>query len=210
MQARNLIRFIFVIGVLSSSVLPVGCGGTNPMSPDLLPAVGLSRAGDSFPVGGQLAAVRAATARYHDISTAMAEGFTIENEPCVAEASGVMGIHALNFARLGDQLNDPVQPEILLYTPNPAGGYRLVGVEYFRIVLVRNLQTDEVGPWMGHEPWGAGYEVVGSTPTLFGQPFDGPMEGHTPTMPWHWDLHAWIWAKNPSGIFAPFNPALSC
>ena len=45
---------------------------------------------------------------------------------------------------------------------------------------------------------------------LFGQTFDGPMPGHIPTMPWHWDLHVWVWAHNPSGMFAEWNPSLQC
>jgi hypothetical protein len=199
------------------AVLAMACGRTNPVRPEALPAAGdLPSHNEAFPVNGQLAAVRAATARYHNIATALAEGFTLinpatnENEPCVVDSAGVMGIHALNLARLGDQVNDPLQPEILLYVPNPAGGYRLVGVEYLRFVLVRKKGDTDAAPWIGHDKWGPEYEVVGATPTLFGQPFDGPMEGHTPTMPWHWDLHAWIWAKNPSGMFAPFNPSLSC
>ena len=40
--------------------------------------------------------------------------------------------------------------------------------------------------------------------------FDGPMPGHNPSMPWHFDLHAWLWAENPAGTFAMFNPTLSC
>ena len=36
------------------------------------------------------------------------------------------------------------------------------------------------------------------------------MPGHLPGMPWHWDLHVWVWANNPSGTFAQWNPALSC
>jgi hypothetical protein len=29
-------------------------------------------------------------------------------------------------------------------------------------------------------------------------------------MPVHYDLHVWLYADNPSGLFAPFNPSLSC
>jgi hypothetical protein len=36
------------------------------------------------------------------------------------------------------------------------------------------------------------------------------MEGHTPFMAWHWDLHAWIWHANPDGVFAPFNRTVRC
>ena len=43
----------------------------------------------------------------------------------------------------------------------------------------------------------------------FGQPFDGPMPGHSPGMPIHYDLHVWLWETNAGGLFA-FNAALSC
>jgi hypothetical protein len=48
---------------------------------------------------------------------------------------------------------------------------------------------------------------------LFGQPFDGPMEGHEPLMPHsthHYDLHVWLWKENPAGLFKPTNPTLTC
>ncbi|HUG65708.1 MAG TPA: hypothetical protein VMK83_10860 [Gaiellaceae bacterium] len=47
-------------------------------------------------------------------------------------------------------------------------------------------------------------------PSLFGRAFDGPMPGHNPFMPVHYDLHVWVAEHNPSGVFALFNPALSC
>ena len=43
-------------------------------------------------------------------------------------------------------------------------------------------------------------------PSLFGEPFDGPMEGHEPGQPVHYDLHAWMWRHNPAGELAQFNP----
>jgi hypothetical protein len=47
---------------------------------------------------------------------------------------------------------------------------------------------------------------VDETPTLFGQESDGPMPGHGPNEPEHYDLHAWVWHANPDGVFAEFNP----
>ena len=47
-------------------------------------------------------------------------------------------------------------------------------------------------------------------PSLFGRAFEGPMPGHGPVMPVHYDMHAWVAEENPSGLFALFNPALSC
>ena len=174
-----------------------------------------SQADVAFSVGAELAAVRQATKRFHDISAAYAAGYTTEFEPCVEIPGGpVMGVHARNEALMGDQTVDPLRPELLLYEPTPTGGFRLVGVEYFQIVLVHDGDpntNDTPTAWFGHEePPSA--RIVGPTPQLFGQRFDGPMEGHIPdgSMPWHWDLHAWIWQGNPDGIFAPFNPTVRC
>jgi hypothetical protein len=165
----------------------------------------------TFPVGPELAAVRRATAEFHDISTAYAAGYTTQFEPCVENPGvGVMGVHARNESLMGDQLLDPLRPELLLYAPKPNGAYRLVGVEYFQVVLLRNPATNEVAPWVSPDPWPSNYEVVTPTPQLFGRTFDGPMPGHIPTMPWHWDLHVWVWAQNPSGMFAEWNPSLQC
>jgi hypothetical protein len=29
-------------------------------------------------------------------------------------------------------------------------------------------------------------------------------------MPEHYDLHVWLWKHNPEGMFAQFNPRVSC
>lgn len=149
-----------------------------------------------------LQAAKAATARYHSFEQALKDGYTIEGEPCVQEAPGAMGIHAVNPTLAGDLTIDPLRPELLLYLPDQNGNLKLVGVEYFAVALT------PTGPWFGSEPPAGGF--VNAAPTVFGQTFDGPMPGHNPSMPWHYDLHVWLWADNPSGLFAPFNPALSC
>lgn len=141
---------------------------------------------------------------------AYAAGYSIENEPCVASPEGAMGIHAPNLALIGDQVLDLTRPELLLYLRKPEGGYRLLGVEYFQTARLRDPATNDVAPWFSQQPWPSNYTVVTPTPTLFGQQFQGPMPGHTPTMPWHWDLHVWVWAHNPSGMFAEWNPSLRC
>lgn len=72
-----------------------------------------------------------------------------------------------------------------------AGKLRLVGVEWF-------------------VPLATG---VKKRPVLFGQPFDGPMEGHEPTLPLtvhHYDLHTCLWKENPNGLFSGSNPAVKC
>ncbi len=40
--------------------------------------------------------------------------------------------------------------------------------------------------------------------------FDGPMLGHAPGMPIHYDLHVWVWRHNPSGTFNEYNPNVRC
>jgi hypothetical protein len=139
-----------------------------------------------------LARVRAATARYHDVDAAVADGY-VPVSPCVeAPGLGAMGVHYLNHELLVDGVLDPVRPELLLYLPDGEGRERLVGVEYLQVDDDQDLATDQ------------------DRPSLFGVPFDGPMEGHGPGEPVHYDLHVWLWSHNPAGMFAMWNPALSC
>jgi hypothetical protein len=160
---------------------------------------GLVTAGADASPPDEIQAAKAAAARYHSFEQALADGYTIAGEPCVQEAAGAMGIHAVNHTLAGDLTIDPLRPEILLYLPDGNRNLRLVGVEYFTVALT------PTGQWFGSEPPDGGF--VNPAPTVFGQTFDGPMPGHNPSMPWHYDLHVWLWADNPSGQFAPFNPA---
>lgn len=139
-----------------------------------------------------LADVRRATARYHAPAVAEAEGY-LPTEHCVAEAGlGGMGLHYANPTLLADPAIDPERPEVLLYEPQPDGSLRLVAVEWFAVDPDQDLGTDT------------------GRPELFGVPFDGPMAGHEPGMPVHFDLHAWIWKHNSAGAFANWNPDVRC
>jgi hypothetical protein len=161
-------------------------------------------------VNAQLAAVKQATARFHVLDAALAAGYRIEGEPCVSSPAGTMGIHAPNDSLSNDPALDPTTPELLLYEPRQSGGYRLVGVEYFQAVMLENKKTGEIAPREDPTPWDPDeYEVVNPRPSLFGQHFHltPPPAEH---VPWHWSLHVWIWAHNPSGMFAEWNPAIHC
>jgi hypothetical protein len=104
-----------------------------------------------------------------------------------------MGIHYTNPELVADGAFDPARPEQLLYAPNPSGrGLKLVGLEYRKDDADQSLATAE------------------DRPTGFNRPFDGPMAGHSPGDPVHYDVHVWVYVRNPSGMFAPFNPAVSC
>lgn len=139
-----------------------------------------------------LAQVRQATAKYHGVSQALADGY-LPTEHCVAVPGvGGMGYHYVNPTLVGDPSVDPSKPEVLLYAPKKNGGLKLVGVEYLVVDADQELSTD------------------GDRPNLFGVPFNGPMEGHEPGMPIYYDLHAWIFKGNPDGVFADFNPEVRC
>lgn len=100
---------------------------------------------------------------------------------------GGMGVHFVNLTITGPL--DPKRPNVLIYEP-VGGKLELVAAE-----------------------WLVPLAAVKERPTLLGQPFDGPMEGHEPLIPRefaHYDLHAWLFKENPLGMFAPTNPNVSC
>lgn len=155
--------------------------------------------------GPSLAAIRAATAKYHDVATAEAAGYIPVSECVEVPGRGGMGVHYLNPGYANDPGIDPLRPEVLLYAPG-TDGPKLVGVEYWTIALAN---TDAgPAPWFGSAPPPDGFFTT--TPTVLGHSFDGPMPGHDSSMPWHYDKHVWIWLDNAAGMFAQFNPKVSC
>ena len=162
----------------------------------------------AHPNSSEFAGVRQATAAFHDLDAAVAAGYALPDRHECVEVPGVgaMGVHSANLGLAGDLAIDPLRPEVLLYLPTPGGGFRLVGIEYFEVALV--LTPSGPAPWFAPTP--PPYPFVNPAPSVFGHVFDGPMAGHDPAMPWHYDQHVWIWAPNPAGDFAQFNPSLSC
>jgi hypothetical protein len=101
---------------------------------------------------------------------------------------GAMGVHFVNLTIRGAP--DPMKPNILIYEP-VGKDLRLVAVEWLVPLTAKTRKR----------------------PSLFGKPFDGPMEGHEPLIPKqyvHYDLHAWLFKDNPLGMFTPTNPNVSC
>jgi hypothetical protein len=135
---------------------------------------------------------RAATRRFRDIKVARAAGYAATGE-CVQDPKyGGMGIHYANADLVADGKLDITKPEILVYQPMPSGKLRLGAVEYFQADADQDLATDPDRPY------------------LFGLPFDGPMLGHEPGMPIHYDLHVWLYRHNPAGLLASWNPRVHC
>lgn len=111
-----------------------------------------------------LAAVRQATTKYHDVNVALADGF-IRTPACVEESGlGGMGIHFINPARTMGPAENILEPEILLYVKT-GNGLKLLGVEYMFPIGAPDAPIPDPAP---------------PAPILFGGPFDGPMLGHEP------------------------------
>jgi hypothetical protein len=138
----------------------------------------------------QLAKVRKATKRFRDVRVARRAGYVPAGE-CVSSPEGGMGVHYTHLGLAEDDRLNIRRPEILVYEPR-GERRRLVAVEYYRPDADGRLDTDD------------------DRPNLFGRGFDGPMEGHEPGMPVHYDLHAWVWKRNPAGTFAMWNPRVEC
>ena len=137
-----------------------------------------------------LTAARSISQHYQAESAAIADGFTRTNDCVEVPGLGGMGYHYVNFDRL-DKRFEPGRPEVLLYKDGP-GGRVLTGIEYIVVDRDQDLSTAD------------------DRPELWGHEFDGPMPGHGPGMPVHYDLHVWAWHDNPNGAFSTWNPAISC
>ena len=144
-----------------------------------------------------LAQVRRATARFHRVEEAIAAGYELGwvngsgvriITGCVASpTAGAMGYHYFNAALMADNAVDPLEPEVLVYASAPDGGLKLVAVEW----VVRGPNTNPPG--------------VPTAPSVLGT----PMHILVPAVGF-WIHHAWIWKHNPAGMFADFNPEVSC
>lgn len=140
-------------------------------------------AGPSPEAARAIADVRQVTAGFHDFARAGAAGYTARLTECMSDAQhGGMGLHYGNPALIDGQVAVS-QPEVLLYEPQLDGSLQLVGVEY--IV--------PLSAWTAAAP-----------PSLFGETF------HRNEAFGLWALHVWAWRENPSGVFADWNPRVSC
>jgi hypothetical protein len=172
---------------VAMSILGLACIGST---------LGQAASGDDF--NAQIETLRKSMGKYQDYKVAVRDLY-LSTVACVyysgekiehhmEYAKGAMGVHFANLTVKGPP--DPAKPNVLIYEPS-GGTLKLVAVEW----LVP-LTPDTKEP-----------------PSLFGEKFLGPMEGHEPLIPKefvHYDLHAWLFKDNPLGMFAPTNPNVSC
>ena len=186
----------------------------------LLAALPLTLLAAAAPASAEpdLAAIRAATERFRDVNVALAEGYVPEpTNSCETSAHmgqpaelGAMGIHFLRADLLGITAppnprvtgsgthTDFNRPAILIYEPQADGSMELVAVE--------NLVFEAAWRAAGND----------AAPTLHGRSWDRMADdpatqtdeahGFEP----HFDQHLWIYRDNPNGVYAQYNPNVSC
>lgn len=162
--------------------------------------------------------VRAATERFQDVKVALAEGYVRDpmNMCDTAEmmgkapALGAMGIHYFRPDLLGisappnPRVNgngthtDFLKPSILIYEPQADGSLRLVAVE--NLVFAKAWHT------AGHA----------KPPSFQGVEYDDMKDDPATKVDEahmfepHYDRHVWLYRHNPNGMYAQFNPNVSC
>ncbi len=168
------------------------------MAPVVLAAPGAPGGG----VNKDLAVARQATAKYHDVNEAVADGYV--------QLSGHvpgMGAHFVNLGLMETPF-DLTEPEILLYSLTEGNRPKLVAVEYVVAGPEPDGLAGDSDVWEIHLAschYADESEIVEPNPVSC--PATSP--GGAPLVLWHpdlWTLHTWIWRGNPDGIFEPFNP----
>ena len=162
--------------------------------------------------------VRAATDRFRDVNVAIAEGY-IRDPGNLCDAAelmgkpkelGVMGIHFFRPDLLGitgppnprvsgtGTHTDFNKPSILIYEPQADQSLQLVAVE--NLVFIK------------------AWEAAGNTapPSFQGVQYDRMVDDPNTTVDEahnfepHYDRHVWVHRENPNGVFAQFNPNVTC
>jgi hypothetical protein len=162
--------------------------------------------------------IRSATERFRDVKVAEEEGYlrdpmdmcvTAPMEGMPAQLGG-MGVHYFRPDLLGITATEPrvagvgthtdfAEPGVLIYEPQADGSLELVAVE--------NLVFADAWHGAGHTvpPSFHGFEYY----RMVNNP-DTPDVDEAHFFEPHYELHLWLYRENPTGIFMPFNPAVTC
>lgn len=128
-----------------------------------------------------LARLRTLTEPFQEFDGGKAAGYDAPFMGCFATDSGGMGIHYQNTGIDVAATPSVTTPPFLMYEPQPDGTMRLVGVEYVKAAPPSD-----------------------PAPVLFEQQFTYNTALEI------WALHVWIWKGNPAGLYANWNPTVSC
>lgn len=210
----NLSRTAVRLGGMVLAVLTVtGCGGSGGGRDEQAAAAPPATAAEP-----DLSSIRQATVRFRDVNVALAEGY-IRDPGDVCETAeimgrppeqGAMGIHYFKPDLLGitgpadprvrgtGMHTDFLTPGVLIYEPQQDGSLELVAVE--------NLVFADAWKAAGHA----------DPPSFHGVPYDVMVDDPATAVDEahmfepHFDRHVWIFRENPNGVFAQFNPNVSC
>lgn len=159
--------------------------------------------------------IRALTEKYKDVAVAEADGY-VPASPCETAAMmgkdpslGAMGVHyarpdLLKLTAFEPRVDgvgthtDFNQPAVLVYEPQADGSMKLVAVEN---LVFKAAWDAENG---GRRPSFRGrlYNYMADDPATELDEAHGFMP--------HYDLHVWVHEPNPNGLYAQYNPNVTC
>ena len=175
----------FQVSLIAVLILITAAWGTAVASGHEAAAADLSAV---EPTLEQLSELRHMLAEYEDVGAATAAGYEQFGE-CMSGPQGSQGIHFTNGNLIENPELDPMRPEALMYEPRADGSLRLIGLEYIVFQEAWHGAGNEAAPAL------LGQEFVLNT-TLLDEPF--------------YALHVWLWQYNPLGLFANWNPLVTC
>ena len=218
-MTRSIVDDFLAALILLLVVVVTGCAG-NRDGAESTGADETSVATVSTPAPGEpdLAAVRVATERFKDVNVALAEGYIRDPGDICDSAElmgrpasdGAMGIHYIRMDLLGiagppegrvsgtGTHTDFLTPGVLIYEPQADGSLELVAIG--------NLAFEDA------------WQAAGNTapPSFHGVAYDHMVDDPATTLDEahmfapHYDRHVWLYRENPGGMFAQFNPNVSC
>lgn len=165
-----------------------------------------------------LATIRAATERFQNVEVALAEGYVRDPTDMCDTAEmmgrpaeyGAMGIHFFRPDLLGITAppnprvdgngthTDFSRPAILIYEPRADGSLELVAIENLVFQTAWRAAGNRERPSIHGRAW----DRMQDDPAT---PID-EAHGFEP----HYDQHVWLYRDNPRGLYAQFNPNVSC
>lgn len=185
---------------ISAAITIAACGAAPPQSSDI-----------------SLDGVRAAAERFRDVEVALAEGY-IRDPVNICETAesmglpashGAMGVHYFRPDLLGITATEPriagtgvhtdfATPAVLIYEPQADGSMELVAVENLVFMDAWTAAGNTAAPSYLGEDWDV----------MVDDPSTAIDEAHN--FEAHYDRHIWVFRDNPNGVFAQFNPNVTC
>ncbi len=169
-------------------------------------------------LAARLDSIRTATERFKDVKVAIKEGYVRDPmDMCVTAPFegqpaqlGGMGIHyfrpdLLQLTATTPRVNgkgthtDFSTPGVLVYEPQSDGSLKLVAIENLVFVDAWHAAGHTSPPEFEGNQY---YRMVDNPATTDVDEAHGFMP--------HYELHMWLYRDNPNGVFAPFNPDVTC